>query len=233
MMTSLFEGLNSAMSGSVGLALAGSFVWGVLSIVLSPCHLASIPLVVGFVGGQGSITQRRAAALSGLFATGILLTIVGLGVVTTVAGRIAGDLGPWAYYAVAAVFFVVGLYLLGVFDLPWSGTAGITTRRRGAAAALMLGLLFGLALGPCTFAYMAPVLGITFKVAGSQPLLAGLLLLMFALGHCAVIVLAGSAGRWVQRYLDWNQRSGWATALRRCSGAGVLLAGLYLVYVSA
>lgn len=233
MMTTLFEQLNGAMAGSAGLALAASFVWGVLSIVLSPCHLASIPLVVGFVGGQGRISTGRAAALASAFSAGILLTIVALGLVTTAAGRIAGDLGPWAYYAVAGVFFIVGLYLLGVIDLPWSAPAGVTTQRRGLPAALLLGLVFGLALGPCTFAYMAPVLGITFKVAGTQPLLAGLLLLLFGIGHCSVIVLAGSAGQWVQRYLDWNQRSGWATVLRRCSGVGVLLAGLYLVYVAA
>ena len=45
------------------------------------------------------------------------------------------------------------------------------TKAKGLLAALILGLLFGIALGPCTFAYMAPVLGIVFQTAQTNYLL--------------------------------------------------------------
>lgn len=45
----LFITLSKAMDGTPALAIAGSFIWGILSILLSPCHLSSIPLIVGFV----------------------------------------------------------------------------------------------------------------------------------------------------------------------------------------
>src|SRR5512137_361114 len=113
-MEQLFTTLSHAVEGSAGLALSAAFAWGVLSILLSPCHLASIPLIVGFVDQQGRITTRRAFAISLLFAVGILITIGGIGVLTTQAGRMMGDVGRWGNYAVAVVFFIVGLSPLDV-----------------------------------------------------------------------------------------------------------------------
>jgi cytochrome c-type biogenesis protein len=232
MIQSLFESLNSAMSASMGLALLAAFTWGVLSILLSPCHLASIPLIVGFMSGQDRLTRGRAFSLAGVFSGGILATIAALGAATTAAGRIAGDLGPWANYAVAAVFVIVGLYLLDVLPMPWPGPSGLGIRGRGLLAALVLGLVFGIAVGPCTFAYMAPVLGVTFRVAAARPAYAASLLLLYGVGHCAVIVTAGTAGGAVQRYLEWNQRRGALAWLRRGCGVLVILGGLYLVYAA-
>lgn len=230
MIQSIFEQLNSAMSASVGLALLAAFIWGVLSILLSPCHLASIPLVVGFVNGQGKVTTGRAFALASLFSLGILVTIAALGAITAAAGRIAGDVGGWAYYAVAIIFFLVGLHLLNVISMPFSGPANVSVKRKGLWPALLLGLIFGIALGPCTFAYMAPVLGVTFKVGADQPIFAGSLLLLYGVGHCSIIVAAGSASGWVQRYLNWNQNSGAVTWLRRACGVLVIGGGLWLIY---
>jgi cytochrome c-type biogenesis protein len=229
---SLFESLNTALSASVGPALAAAFVWGVLSILLSPCHLASIPLIVGFVNGQGPVTPLRAFTLSSLFALGILATIAALGAMTAGAGGLAGDLGPWAYYAVSGVFFLVGLHLLDVIANPWSAPAQVSVKRKGVLAALMLGLIFGVALGPCTFAFMAPVLGVTFKSGASQPVFAASLLLLYGIGHCVLIVAAGSASGIVQRYLNWNQRSGAVIWLRRGCGVLVIFGGLYLIYTA-
>lgn len=229
MIQSIFESLNTAMSASTWPALAAAFAWGVLSILLSPCHLSSIPLIVGFVNGQGQITTARAFSLALLFSVGILITIAALGVITAAAGRIVGDVGSWAYYAVAAIFFVVGLHLLDVIPMPVA-PAHVAMKRKGLAAALTLGLIFGIALGPCTFAYMAPVLGIAFKIGSTQPVFAGLLLLLYGLGHCSVIVAAGSAGGWVQRYLDWNQHRLAILRLRRVCGILVILGGLWLIH---
>jgi cytochrome c-type biogenesis protein len=93
-------------------------MWGILSIVLSPCHLASIPLIVGFISEQGRGTVRRAFWTSTLFAAGILITIAVIGVITAAAGRILGDVGRYGNYFVALIFFGVGLHLLGVIAIP-------------------------------------------------------------------------------------------------------------------
>jgi cytochrome c-type biogenesis protein len=229
-MEQLFGILSRAVEGSVPVAVAASLAWGVMSVILSPCHLASIPLIVGFIDGQGRISGRRAFGLSTLFATGILITIAAIGAITAAAGRMLGDVGRHGNYFVAMIFFLVGLHLLGVIPAPWSGPGQVGMKRKGPLAAFLLGLIFGMALGPCTFAYMAPMLAVTFRLAGTQALYGVLLLLCYAVGHCAVIVLAGTSTGWVQRYLNWTERSKGALVLRRVCGALILLAGVYMIY---
>lgn len=229
-MEELFGTLTRAVEGTPGLALGAAFVWGILSVVLSPCHLGSIPLIVGFIDGQGRISTRRAFAISTLFAVGILITIAAIGAITAAAGRMMGDVGRWGNYVVAVIFFLVGLHLLDVIPMPWSAPGRVGMQRKGMLAAFVLGLVFGIALGPCTFAYMAPMLGVTFKLAATSAAFGCLLLAAYGTGHCSVIVLAGTSAGLVQRYLNWNERSKGAIVLKRVCGAAVLLAGLYLLY---
>jgi len=231
-MQELFRALTHAVEGTPAIAIGAAFAWGVLSILLSPCHLASIPLIVAFIDGQGKIPTRRAFAIATLFAVGILITIGAIGVVTEAAGRMMGDVGRYGNYFVALIFFVVGLHLLGVIPMPWSGPGQVTMKRKGMLAAFILGLVFGIALGPCTFAYMAPVLIIAFKLAGSNLAYGALLLLCYGIGHCSVIVAAGTSTEMVQQYLDWNERSKGTRIVKSVCGVLVLLGGIYLIYVA-
>jgi len=227
---SLFTNLTHAVEGAPLIALAAAIIWGILSIVLSPCHLASIPLIVGFISEQGQVTARRAFWTSTLFAVGILTTIAALGLITAGAGRMMGDVGRYGNYFVALIFFVVGLHLLGVIPMPWSGPGQVDVKRKGLLAAFILGLVFGIALGPCTFAYMAPMLGVTFKLAATNFLYGALLLLAYGIGHCSVIVAAGTSTKLVQRFLNWNEQSKGVTIVKCICGALVLIAGLYLLW---
>ncbi len=231
-MEGIFATLTRAVDGTPFVALTAAFVWGILSILLSPCHLASIPLVVGFIGKQGRMSIRTAFLLSSVFALGILITIGCIGAITAAAGRMMGDVGPYGNYLVALLFFVVGLYLMEILPLPWSGSGQTTIERKGVLAAFFLGLIFGTALGPCTFAYMAPILGVIFRLASTNLPYSLLLLLLYGIGHCSVIVLAGTFTELVQRWLDWNERSKGAVILKKCCGILVIFGGFYLLYTA-
>ena len=96
-------------------------------------------------------------------------------------------------------------------------------------AAFVLGLLFGVAVGPCTFAFMAPMLGVALRTASTNPGYGALLLLVYGVGHTAVIVLAGTFTEVVQRYLNWTERSKGAVILRRVCGILVILGAIYFI----
>ncbi len=225
-----FTNLSHAVEGAPLLALTAAVVWGILSIVLSPCHLASIPLIVGFISEQGKLTTKRAFWSSTLFAVGILITIAAIGAITAAAGRMLGDVGRCGNYFVAPIFFVAGLHLVGVISLSFSGAGPVGLKRKGNLAAFILGLVFGIALGPCTFAYMAPMLGVTFKLAKTAPLYGASLLLAYGAGHCAVIVAAGTSTEFVQRFLNWNEQSRGLTVVKIICGILVILGGVWLIY---
>ena len=232
MLLELFTWLSGALVNSAGMALSAAFAWGVLSIVLSPCHLASIPLIVGFIDGQGRVGTGRAFTLALLFSTGILVTIGLIGLATGLAGRMLGDIGRWGNYFVAVIFFIVGLHLAGIIPLPFleRGANAPSFTRKGLLAALILGLVFGVALGPCTFAFMAPMLGMAFSVASTRLVFAVSLIIAYAIGHCSVIVLAGTFTGAVQRYLDWNESSKGALILKKVCGMLVIFGGVYLLF---
>jgi len=230
--TALFTALTRAVEGTPAIALSAAFVWGILSVLLSPCHLSSIPLIVGFIDQQGRMSTRRAFFISTLFAGGILITIAGIGAITAAAGRMMGDVGRYGNYVVAGIFFLVGLVLLDVIPMPWSGPGQVGMKRKGLLAAFILGLVFGIALGPCTFAYMAPMLGVTFKLASSSMAYGVALLAVYGVGHCSVIVLAGTCTGLVQKYLNWNEKSKGAVILKKVCGVLVLAGGVYLIYAA-
>jgi cytochrome c-type biogenesis protein len=230
MFEGIFTTLYEAMTGVIWLAVLAAFGWGVLSILLSPCHLSSIPLVVGFISSQGKISIGRTFNISLIFSVGILITIALIGIITASLGRLMGDIGRVGNYLVAGIFFLVGLYLLDIIKFDWDNAGLKKTKSKGLTAALILGLLFGLALGPCTFAYMAPVLGVVFQTARTDYLLSVIFLLAFGLGHCSVIVGAGTLTAKVQKYLNWSEGSKTILWIRRICGVLVILGGIYLIY---
>ena len=230
-MQNLFNFLNHAVEGNAGIAITAAFIWGVLSILLSPCHLASIPLIVSFINDQGKTTVKRAFIISLLFSLGILFTIAVVGVITALAGRMLGDIGPYANYFAALIFFAVALHLLDVFPMPWSA-AQPEMKKKGLIAAFVLGLVFGIALGPCTFAYMAPMLAITFKTSSGDYLYGVLLLMIYGVGHCSVIVIAGTSTELVQKYLNWNANSKATIILKKVCAVLLIIAGLYFIYIA-
>jgi len=175
------------------------------------------------------VSFKRAFWLSLVFATGILISIAGIGLITASMGRLMGDVGTTGKYIVAVVFFIVGLHLLDIIPAPWSGASGSSVKQKGLLAALILGLIFGIGLNPCTFAFMAPLLGVVFSVSATQIWFAIALLFAFGIGHCSVIVLAGTFTEKVQHYLNWSEKTRGAIILRRICGVLVILGGIYLL----
>ncbi len=230
MIEEILTWLTTALYENVWIALFSAFGWGVLSILLSPCHLSSIPLIVGFISSLGKINAKRTFLISLVFATGILITIALIGLITASLGRILGDVGKYGNYFVAVVFFIVGLYLLDFIKLPWDEIKLKKTPLKGLPAALLMGLLFGIGLGPCTFAFMAPVLGVVFDTARSNIIYSISLLGLFSIGHISVIVLAGNLTNKVQRYLDWSEDSKAIIRVRKICGILVFAGGIYLIY---
>jgi cytochrome c-type biogenesis protein len=227
-MEGLLTHLSGALVQSIFIAMLGAFLWGVSSILLSPCHLASIPLLIGFLTSRGGGDRIRVFQLSLVFSLGILASIAVLGAATASAGRLLGDLGTLGNAAVALIFFLFGFYLMDLLPLNWN-LPGTPTTLQGSLGAFIFGSLFGIGLGPCTFAFMAPVLGIVFAKAASNVAWAIALLGAFAVGHCGVIVVAGTLTQKVENYLKWTQTHQAMKWVRRTCGFLVVLAGVELL----
>ncbi len=228
-MDPIFTWLSTLVQSAFLPALAGSFLWGILSVLLSPCHLASIPLIVAYISEQENRSFKNAFWTSLSFSSGILLTIALIGLVTSLMGRMLGDIGKWGNYIVAIIFFLVGLYLLEIIKINFPGAGQLNIKKKGAGPAFILGLLFGIALGPCTFAYMAPVLAITLFSSSSSFMHSFLLLAAYGAGHCLVIILAGTFTGYLKKFLKWNESSSGIIIVKKICGVLIIAAGIYLI----
>jgi cytochrome c-type biogenesis protein len=221
---SIFEWLSISLSEQLGLALIAACGWGVVSIAFSPCHLTSVPLAIAFLrrGGHGSTLGT-----SLLLALGVLGSLAVIGVVTVAAGRIAGDLwglGPWV---AVAVLLLAGLYFLDVINVPSGLTIHSDRIAPNGSGAVVLGLLLGVTLGPCTFAFFAPVFAAAFGSAEQSLVLSAGLVSAFAVGHTVAIAVAGMLGL---KLSGWISRGNLATRyLRSLIGIALLASAIYVI----
>lgn len=234
MIGDLFNALTGALHGNPLLALSAAFIWGILSILLSPCHLSSIPLVIGFVSGIVISCEkplvRKAFLLSALLSMGVLLSITVVAIITSLMGRIVGDIGPASDYLLVMLLLITGLYLLDFINLPFMNIDFSFFKQKGYIAALILGILIGMTLGPCTFAFMMPVLGLAFQAAHTNIYFSLGLILLYALGHCSVIIIAGTLTEVAETWLKWNLKNQVVSWIKKGCGITLIALGLVVLF---
>lgn len=146
---------------AIGLALLGGLILNIMPCVLPVLSVKAL----AFAGGVQNGEARRHGLFyfAGVMATFLLLA-GGL-----IALRGAGEAvgwgfqlqAPWVTSALALLFFVIGLNLLGVFEVGGSmqsAGAGLIARG-GDAGAFFTGALAVVAATPCTAPFMAGAIG--------------------------------------------------------------------------
>ena len=228
MLEAFFLTINEWIAGGAMIAALGCFVWGMISVVFSPCHLASIPLIVAYVGGQQEILKpRRASYYSVAFTIGLFITIALIGIICALLGRMLGDVGNYWQILVGLVLVWVALGMFGVEKCSMSGSLLYRLNFKGVFGAFMLGLAYGVLSGSCTFGFIAPILAI---ITVQQKVATGILfILLFAVGHCLPIVVAGSSTAVVRKLMENSAWQGAGSWFRKGAGALIGLLGIYFV----
>jgi cytochrome c-type biogenesis protein len=231
MVEELVSNAGNYINTSPWLAIVAVFVGGALT-ASNPCVLAMIPLMMSFVARRNTPEPSvvRAFSFSLVFVLGLSLTFTALGMIAALAGKIYGDVSSAWNWVVAMVCVVMGLHLMAVFTIPIPALGDrIQPKTQGIVGALLLGLLFGVVSAPCA----APILVVLLTyLAGSGASVAygGLLLLVYALGHSLLIIIAGTSMGAARTFIE-NKKMVRATALlRRGAGAVIVLIGLFFVY---
>ena len=227
-MDQIFLTINSWMGRGFLLGGLGCFLWGMVSVLFSPCHLASIPLIVGYVGGQNHLLEgRKATVYAVVFTTGLFITIAVIGLVCSLLGRMLGDVGPYWTIAVGMLLLWVALGMLGVAKCSLSGGLMSRLTLKGLSGAFVLGLAYGILSGSCTFGFIAPILAI---ISVQARMFTGVVfILLFGIGHCLPIVVAGSSTAMVKRLLANSAWQQGGRFFRRLAGALIALLGVYFI----
>jgi cytochrome c-type biogenesis protein len=228
-------GINSWLVELAGqspwLALVAVFIGGLLT-ASNPCVLAMAPLMIGYVGGDAEARGwSRGLLLSLVFVAGLSIVFAVMGMLAALGGRMLGDVGPYWPYIVGAVAILMGLHLAEVLQVPVPAWSGFTPKRKGVIGALFLGGMFGIVSTPCAVPILALVL--TWIAARGVNIVTGAaLLVIYALGHSVLILLAGTSMGWAKKLIEEGRFRSAGDALRKAGGVLVAMVGVYLIVSS-
>lgn len=199
------------------LAFLAVFIAGVL-VSFTPCVYPVIPLTLGFIGARSAGSRWKGFVLSLFYVLGMAVMYAILGAFASLSGKLFGQIGshPFTYFIVANVCLLLGLSMLGVFEIPQIsiGSAGASQKKKGYFGAFIIGLFSGLIVGPCT----APALAVILVYVGSkQNIWYGFsLLFTFGYGVGFLMILLGTftgligalpkSGPWldrVKKFFGW------------------------------
>ncbi len=230
MLSSIFD----FMFSSGAMQFLGAFLWGIASVLLSPCGIGIIPLVVSYIENTDNPTRSRAFKISCAFCLGIIFNLMLVALITSGLGMLLGGYEKLLTLFVSIVFIVMGLHLTGIIHVKLfsfsSGAKG--TESQSLKGAIILGIVSGLAVGPCSIAYVSPVLSLAMSLASESGgfFAAVMLILAYALGYSLVIILAGTFAQFFTVYLQSERGDKVLKCVNILCGLGLFAAGLYFLY---
>lgn len=190
-----------------------------------------VPLMISIVAGrkEDAPSALRSFCLSLVFVMGLAVTFTSMGMVAALAGKMYGDVSGIWNWIVAAVCLVMGLHMMGILNFTIPVPVVAKPKTRGLFGAFVLGLLFGVVSAPCA----APILVVLLTYlagSGASVSYGGLLLLVYALGHSLLIVLAGTFMGVARTMIENRKMVRTMRIMRQAAGAGIVLVGAYFVY---
>lgn len=210
------------------LLLGAAFLGGIIASV-SPCSLAMLPLIIGYVGGYSKETPLRTFVQLCFFIFGTAIVFSVIGILCAVTGSVfASAFGGYFTLLMASLLLVMGLKLLNILDFELPVIVKAMPVNNGSSLILyptLLGITFALAGTPCSTPILAGIMA--FAAMGKNLTFAVLLLFMFALGQGIILIVAGLFTSGVK---NLKSIAAFTEGLLKFSGLLLVLVSLYLYW---
>ncbi len=226
---SLEDRLIAALEKGSWMAFLIAFVGGILAS-FTPCVYPVIPITIGYIGGSSGGKPLRGLGLSAIFALGIAVVYSSLGLFAAATGTLFGSISgsPLVSIVVAGVFALMGISMLGVFDiaLPSALQTALTgsSSKRGFFGPLLLGMVSGLVMAPCVGPIIVALLA---WVAKTGNLFYGwALLFVFSFGLGLLFLVIGTFSGAIQAL---PRAGAWMDKVKQGFGWILLAGALYML----
>ena len=208
--------------------LLSSFLGGIVASI-SPCSLAMLPIVIGYIGGYAnqSVSRTLVQLISFIFGSAIVFTAIGIACAITghVFISIAGN---YFMLLVAAILMIMGLNLTGILDVQIPSIINKIPQSKGNSAFLypmLLGATFALAGTPCSTPILAGIMGLAS--VSNNLTLAILMLFLFSIGQGIILVIAGVFTSLIKQF---GKVINFSEILLKISGILLIFASIYFYY---
>lgn len=198
----------------------GSMVWGLSSVLLSPCHLAALPLVGGHVA-----SRYHGLLHVILFSLGYFMAITAIGILCALLGRQTDILGHFWTVPVGIILFFLGMRMLRHSENSWLERCLQRITLPLYYAALLLGSIYGILSSACMLSFLIPLL----MVFREHTLLFNSeMVVFFALGHSIPFIMIGMGASYIRRFLP-NEHSLWGHRIHRAGGCILLIISIIFI----
>lgn len=207
------------------IALLGGFLTS-----LTPCSLSSLPIIITYLGAGKKLDTAGAFKISLTYAIGNGVTLVALGVIAALLGRLVNFAGRWWYLFLGVLMILMALQLFGVIDV--FGKLQQSGRRfeQKKGGAFVLGLLSGFFASPCATPVMIALMAM-IGGTGSGIMTGILLFLLYAIGHGISVVAVGTSLGKFSFIQSGEGYQKFSVIINYIFGILVLGLGLYMLYL--
>lgn len=216
-------------TGHFGLImLLVSFLGGLLASV-SPCSLAMLPIIIGYIGGYSEGDTAKTFLQMLFFVFGSSLVFATLGVICAVTGKVFVSFAPvYFILLLGSLLLVMGLNILGVLDFNMPVLIKQIPQGSGKNMVLypiLIGAVFAIAGTPCSTPILAGIMA--FASMSTNIMSAVLMLFMFSLGQGLILIIAGVFTSSLKGLKSFSHVS---EILLKLSGVLLVLSSLYIYY---
>ncbi len=214
--------------GSLAILLGLSFLGGLVASI-SPCSLAMLPIIIGYIGGYSDAKPLKTFVqmLFFVFGTAIVFSIIGI--ICALTGKVfISFAGGYFGIFLAGIIMVMGLKLIGVLDFELPVVIKEMPKNDGTNTYLypiILGGVFALAGTPCSTPILAGIMA--FASLSASIAQAILMLFLFSLGQGLILILAGFLTSHLKNWKGFYKFSDW---LLKISGGLLVIASIYIFY---
>ena len=205
-----------------------AFFGGVLASI-SPCSLAMLPIVIGYIGGYGDNDNKKIfwQLISFIFGSAIVFSVIG--VICALTGQVfISFAGDYFLIILASFLLALGLNLVGVIDLNFPTLVNKIPQNSNNSKfiyPMLLGAIFAIAGTPCSTPILAGIM--SFAAITNSIILSVIMLFAFALGQGLILVIAGLFTGVVKKFGSVVSIS---EILIKLSGVLLILASFYMYY---
>lgn len=214
--------------GSLPLLFALSFFGGLVASI-SPCSLAMLPIIIGYIGGYSDAKPLKTFIQMLFFVFGTAIVFSVIGIICAITGKVfISFAGGYFGIFLAGIIMVMGLKLIGVLDFELPVMIKEMPKNDGTNTYLypiILGGIFALAGTPCSTPILAGIMA--FASLSASITQAILMLFLFSLGQGLILILAGFLTSHLKNWKGFYKFSDW---LLKISGGLLVIASIYIFY---
>ena len=226
-MNNLYEIFSNA-GNAKAILLLSSFLGGIVASI-SPCSLAMLPIVIGYIGGYANqpVSKTVIQLFSFIFGTAIVFTIIGI--ICALTGHVFISIaGNYFLLIIAGILMIMGLNLMGLLELQIPSFINKVPQSKGNSIFLypmLLGATFALAGTPCSTPILAGIMSLAS--VSSNLIMAILMLFLFSIGQGIILVIAGIFTSIIKQF---GKVIEFSEILLKISGAILVFAALIFYY---